>query len=59
MTVLKRLKVKATAILPQSSKAGSQNGSNDDVRRSDHRQQIDPLTSQLLETRITVGFCSC
>jgi hypothetical protein len=36
MSASKRPKVKANAILPQSLKAGSQNGSNDDVRRNDH-----------------------
>ncbi len=56
MSVLKRPQVKASAILPQSSKAGSQNGSNDDVPHNDHHQQIDQLTSQLLETRIRSVF---
>jgi len=51
MTMLKRPRVKGSATLPQSSKAGSQNGRNDDVPGNDHRQQFDPLTSQLLETR--------
>src|SRR2546426_5183402 len=36
VTVLKRPKVKTNAILPQSSKAGSQNGNNDDVPRNDN-----------------------